>query len=249
MQSHRLIRDIRHVYRIRKEEDQMNLKIKIVKRIWKISITLLIILVVGLTALFSINSYVKVSVKNQILSTEKAAQIDSECILVLGAGVRGGNPSHMLEDRLLQSINLYRIGASDRLLMSGDHGRKDYDEVNVMKQVAIDAGIPSKQVFMDHAGFSTYESLYRTRDIFQAKKIIIVTQEYHLYRALYIANGLGIEANGVASDLRPYAGQEYREIREILARVKDFFYVMIKPEPTYLGDAIPVNGDGDLTND
>lgn len=227
----------------------MKLKIKKANGIWKIFLYLLIIALFGLTALFSINSYIKTSVKGQILSAEKAAQIDSDCILVLGAGVQGENPSHILEDRLLQGINLYRKGASDRLLMSGDHGRKEYDEVNVMKQFAIDTGIPSKQIFMDHAGFSTYESLYRTRDIFQAKKIIIVTQEYHLYRALYIANKLGIEAYGVASDLRLYAGQEYRETREILARTKDFFYVMMRPKPTYLGDAIPVNGDGDLTND
>ncbi len=227
----------------------MERRMKKLKCAWKIFIYLSILTVVGLTALFSINSYVKSSVKDQILSTQEAAQTDWDCILVLGAGVRGEKPSHMLEDRLLQSISLYEKGVSDRLIMSGDHGRKEYDEVNVMKQFAMDAGIPSKQVFMDHAGFSTYESLYRARDIFQAKKIVIVTQEYHLYRALYIARALGIEANGVASDLRLYAGQEYREVREVLARVKDFFYTMIKPEPTYLGDAIPVTGDGDLTND
>ena len=227
----------------------MEHKIKKAKRLNRIIIGLLIIAVVGVTALFSINSYVKASVKHQVLSTEKAAKVNPDCILVLGAGVWGTKPSPMLEDRLLQSINLYERGASDRLIMSGDHGRKEYDEVNVMKQFAVDVGIPSKQIFMDHAGFSTYESLYRTRDIFQAKKIIIVTQEYHLYRALYIAKGLGIEACGVASDLRPYAGQENREMREILARVKDFFYVMVKPKPTYLGEAIPVNGNGDLTND
>ncbi|MDF2548536.1 MAG: SanA protein [Anaerosolibacter sp.] len=220
-----------------------------VKQMWKVLVCLLIVAVVGATAVFGINSYVKMSVRAQILSPEEATQIDSDCILVLGAGVRAGRPSHMLEDRLLQGIQLYEKGASSRLIMSGDHGRKEYDEVNVMKQFAIDAGIPSKQVFMDHAGFSTYESLYRARDIFQAKKIIIVTQEYHLYRALYIAKKLGIEANGVASDLRGYAGQEYRDAREILARAKDFFYVMVKPEPTYLGDAIPINSNGDLTND
>lgn len=107
----------------------------------------------------------------------------------------------MLEDRLKQGIKLYELGASDRLLMSGDHGRKEYDEVNVMKKFAIDAGVPSEHIFMDHAGFSTYESLYRARDIFQADRIIIVTQKYHLYRAMYIAEKLGLEAYGVASDL------------------------------------------------
>jgi vancomycin permeability regulator SanA len=102
---------------------------------------------------------------------------------------------------------------------------------------------------MDHAGFSTYESLYRTRDIFKAKKILIVTQKYHMYRAIYIADKLGLDAYGVSSDPRIYAGQSYREIREILARSKDFFNVIVKPKPTYLGKTIPISGNGDLTND
>jgi vancomycin permeability regulator SanA len=133
--------------------------------------------------------------------------------------------------------------------MSGDHGSEDYDEVNTMKDYAIDKGIDSENIFMDHAGFSTYESLYRARDVFKIKKIIIVTQRYHLYRALYIANSLGLDAYGVASDPQQYVGQELREIREIVARVKDFFIVIVKPYPKYLGDAIPVNGNGDKTND
>ena len=133
--------------------------------------------------------------------------------------------------------------------MSGDHGTVSYDEVNTMKQYAIDAGVPSSDVFMDHAGFSTYESVYRARDVFKAKKIIIVTQTYHLYRALYIANELGLEAYGVASDYDVYINQTQRELREVLARNKDFFTALFKPKPTYLGDAIPVSGNGDVTND
>lgn len=228
----------------------MKFKAKNRKWKWKILLCLLTVGVIGFSAFFWINDYVKSSVYNQILSIDEASKVTADCILVLGAGVRdNGSPSHILEDRLLYGVELYKKGVSNRLLMSGDHGRKEYDEVNVMKQFAIDAGIPSQHIFMDHAGFSTYESLYRTRDIFQAKKIIIVTQKYHLYRALFIAKQLGIEAYGVASDPRQYAGQGYREGREIVARVKDFFYVMVQPEPTYLGEVIPVNGNGDVTND
>lgn len=160
-----------------------------------------------------------------------------------------GNPSNMLEDRLLRGIELYDAGASQKLLMSGDHGRKNYDEVNVMKQFAVARGVPSEDVFMDHAGFSTYESMYRARDVFQAEKVIIVTQRYHLYRALYAAKQLGLDAYGVASDQRTYAGQKRRDVRELLARGKDFMTGIFKPEPTYLGEAIPVNGDGNATND
>ena len=141
------------------------------------------------------------------------------------------------------------MGAAPKLLMSGDHGRTNYDEVAAMKQFAINAGIPSENIFMDHAGFSTYESIYRAKEIFQAKKIIIVTQEYHLYRALYIADQLGVEAWGVSADYRSYTGQTSRDIREFLARVKDFATGIFKPEPTYLGEAIPISGNGNLTND
>ena len=133
--------------------------------------------------------------------------------------------------------------------MSGDHGRNNYDEVNVMKSFAMDCGIPSENIFMDHAGFSTYESMYRARDVFSAHRVLIVTQKFHMYRALYIANALGLEAYGLTSDLREYANATYSQLRESLARVKDFFMVIFKPLPTYLGEVLPVNGNGNVTND
>lgn len=231
----------------------MNNKIRKNKKS-KLTNGLIVLILAGmfaLTFILIINAHVKSSVKGRIVTPDEATSMDADCILVLGAGVRdNGRPSPMLVDRLLQGIELYNNGFSDRLLMSGDHGRKEYDEVNVMKQFAIDrGGIASEHVFMDHAGFSTYESLYRARDIFETKKIIIVTQKYHIYRALYIADKLGLEAYGVASDPRRYAGQNIRDLREIAARVKDYFTVIIKPTPTYLGETIPINGNGDLTND
>jgi vancomycin permeability regulator SanA len=133
--------------------------------------------------------------------------------------------------------------------MSGDHGKENYDEVNTMKQYAIDAGVPSSDIFMDHAGFSTYESMYRTKEIFEAESVVVVSQEYHLYRAVYIAENLGITAYGVSPEYCIYGGESYRETREILARFKDFFTTIIKPKPTYLGETIPVSGDGNITND
>jgi vancomycin permeability regulator SanA len=197
-----------------------------------------------------INLHVRSSVKDRILTPEEAATVKADCILILGAGVwDNGQPSQMLQDRLMQGIDLYLAGVSDRILMSGDHGRKSYDEVNTMKDYAIARDIPSEHIFMDHAGFSTYESMYRARDIFKAKKVVIVTQRYHMYRALYIASRLGLDAYGVASDPGKYAGQDYRDLRETAARVKDYFLCVAKPEPTYLGDAIPVSGNGDATND
>lgn len=211
---------------------------------------ILLILMILIAIVFIINFFVKTSTKKQIFTERDAIQLkDIDCILVLGAGVVGKRPSHMLEDRLLQAISLYENNVSSKIIMSGDHGRKEYDEVNIMKDFAIEKGIPSENIFMDHAGFSSYESIYRAKEIFKAKKIVIVTQEYHLYRSLYIANQLGIEAYGVDADPRQYVGQTYRELREILARNKDFVKCIFKPAPTYLGEAIPVSGSGDLTND
>ncbi len=221
---------------------------KIIKRIIK---SVFLIFVIASGGILIINGYVKKTSEKWILSIDEAKELENtDCILVLGAAVKNNErPSAMLNDRLETGIELYNQNVSDKILMSGDHGRKDYDEVNVMKNFAINSGVPSEDIFMDHAGFSTYESMYRAKEIFKADKIVIVSQKYHLYRAVYIARSLGLEAYGVPSDVREYRGQKYRDLREAVARVKDFFNVIIKPEPTYLGEAIPVSGNGDLTND
>lgn len=207
-----------------------------------------ILLVLGIGVLI-LNAHVKHTASQYILSAEGAERLDADCILVLGCGVRPtGEPSLMLRDRLDMGLALYEAGAAPKLLMSGDHGRQEYDEVNAMKDYAMEAGVPSEDVFMDHAGFSTYESMYRARDVFCAEKVIIVSQQYHLYRAVYDARALGLEAYGVAAEDVAYLGQTLRDIREILARNKDFFYCLFRPEPTFLGEAIPVFGDGNATN-
>lgn len=215
-----------------------------------ISITFLILVMAAFLTFLFINSYVKSSTEDLIISVDEAISINPDCIIVLGAGVRSdGSPSPMLQDRLITGIELYDEGVSNRLLMSGDHTKIGYDEVNIMKSYAVDKGIPSEHVFMDHAGISTYDSIYRAKEIFQADKIVIVTQEYHLYRALHIAKKLGVEAYGVSADVRTYAGQSMRELREKAARVKDFLKATVKPSSKIGGEAIPVSGNGDVTND
>ncbi|TWH80454.1 SanA/YdcF family protein [Sedimentibacter saalensis] len=223
---------------------------KIVKVGIFISKAIISLIILSILLTIFINIHVKSSTEDMIISAEESLDKDADCILVLGAGVRrDGSPSPMLEDRILTGMDLYNKGVSDRLIMSGDHSTKGYDEVNTMKRYAVERGIPSEHVFMDHAGISTYDSIYRAKEIFQADKIIIVTQQYHLYRALYTARSLGIEAYGVSADIRVYAGQDLREIREKAARVKDFFMAIFKPNPKFLGDTIPVSGNGDTTND
>lgn len=216
----------------------------------KVLIYGIIIIAILMIIVLGINLYVRASTNKQILGENDYTKLsDIDCIIILGAGVWGDKPSPILEDRLLEGIKLYQNNVSDKIIMSGDHGRESYDEVNIMKNYAIEKGIPSENIFMDHAGFSTYESIYRARDIFKAKKLVIVTQKYHLYRALYAANCLGLEAYGVGADPRQYSGATFRELREILARDKDFIKCIFKPKPTYLGDTIPVSGNGDVTND
>ena len=179
--------------------------------------------------------------KQYIKHPDDERLVKADCILVLGALVlRNGQPSHILEDRIITGIDLYRAGIAPALLMSGDHGRKSYDEVKAMKQYAVERSVPADCVFTDHAGFSTYDSCYRARDIFCAKKVVIVTQRYHLYRALYIARCLGLEAYGVASDRRFIYGEKRRQVREFFARIKAAGAILIKAAPRYLGEHIPL---------
>ncbi len=219
------------------------------KRIKYMLLSIVIIGMILLIAVLGINNYVKQIGSRYILPPDQIPEADA--VLVLGAYVfPDGTVSHILNDRLSVGYDLYRVGKAPKIIVSGDHGRKEYDEVNAMKDFLKAKNVPSQDVFMDHAGFSTYESIYRARDIFQARKLIIVTQEYHLMRAVFIARELGIEAYGVNSDKRNYRYMTQYELRELVARNKDFLMAkVLKPEPTFLGEEIPVSGDGRSTDD
>ena len=199
-----------------------------------------------------INAYMYEFSSRYILTVEEASEGKFDCVLVLGAGVWGESPSPMLEERLNRGIEVYKTGCADRILMSGDHGRTEYDEVNVMKDFAVGKGAVAEEVFMDHAGFSTYESMYRAKEVFQVEKVVIVTQKYHLYRAIYNARRLGLDAYGVAADGQynySLPVRTFNNARESLARCKDFLWCIFKPEPTYLGEVIPISSSGVLTDD
>lgn len=198
-----------------------------------------------------INIYVKSSVSERIITVKEAKDLDADCVIVLGAGLRpDGTPTGMLEDRVKVGDELYLNHAAPKIIMSGDHGRKSYDEVNAMKKYAIGEGVPSEDIFMDHAGFETYDTIYRARDVFGAKKVVIVSQKYHLYRALYVAKKLGLDAYGVSATKRKYDNSQcIRDAREWLARVKIWGKCIAQPEPKYLGEKIDLEGSGDVTND
>lgn len=212
-----------------------------------IFVILVTVLLIGI-AVVSLSVYMVKTTEKSIFTADTFKNSEkADCVLILGAGVKDGKPKPMLRDRLLTGIELYKSGAAKKIIMSGDHGRADYDEVNVMRAFALEQGVKAEDIFLDHAGFSTYDSVYRAKNIFGAENLIIVSQKYHLYRALYIAKKLDVKAAGVSADLNTYGGQLKRDIREIIARDKDFFKCIIKPKAQIMGDKIPLDGDGSIT--
>ncbi len=194
---------------------------------------ILIVLIIIILVPVIINFYVILSTKNRIVSGDSELLTDIDYIVVLGAGIRRDKPSPMLEDRLKTGILLYNNDISNKILITGDHMNDDYDEVTVMKNYLLEHGIPEEDIITDDYGISTYDSIYRVKNVYKSNKVVIVSQRYHLYRALFLSDNLDLESYGVEANLRYYYGQWYREIREILARNKDFIKGIIKPKAVY----------------
>lgn len=214
--------------------------IKVLKKMMVTFICILVIILCG--ALVIINNVQAKGEKRIVTKDTLPEKVDA--IMVLGAGVReDGTPSDILTDRLSTSLDILNMGVEGKLLLSGDHGREGYNEVGTMKDYILkNSDIKEKDIFLDHAGFSTYDSIYRAKDIFKVESAIIVTNEYHLPRALYLAEKLGIDAYGYTSDKREYYYMDAYKKREKIAQLKDFLFVnVLKPEPKFLGDSIPVN--------
>lgn len=195
------------------------------------------------------NAAAIIATKDDIVDLQAASLFDADAIIVLGASVYSdGTPSGILRDRLDDGIALYFAGAAPKIIMSGDNGTESYNECWAMKQYAVSQGVPSEDVFCDHAGFSTYETMYRARHVFGAERVVVATQTYHLYRALFDAQGVGMQAVGVPSDYGEYLNQSWYDLREVFARAKDFFQVLFKTPPTFTGDPISLDQSGDVTD-
>ena len=187
-----------------------------------------------------------------LVYTDIAAAPSLQAALVLGSRVYpSGQVSRILADRLDGAIELYQQKKVQKLLVSGDHGTQGYDEANAMRNYLRKRGIPAEDIFMDHAGFDTYDSVYRAKYVFQAQSVIIVSQAFHVPRALMIARALSLHAIGVPADRHAYprAWMLRIDLRESLARVKAFFDILTSAQPRYLGEAIPLTGDGRVTED
>ncbi len=221
------------------------------KNVPRILVRIVLFSLLGALVLFAVlNAVVCLSSAPRMRSLEDSlGEKGYDCILVLGCGVWGETPTPLLSDRLDAAIALYQAGVAPKLLMSGDHGREDYNEVAVMRQYALDEGVPSEDIFLDHAGFSTYETMVRAKKVFGVEKAVVVTQKYHLYRALYDAAAFGIEAKGTVATGHVFASQLVWDLRESVARVKDGLWCLFRPAPTYLGDRIDIHGNGEATLD
>jgi SanA protein len=219
-------------------------KLSLPRRIFRIFLSLFGLIIMGS---FAINAGI-------ILWAGKYVYTDIDkipartAIMVLGSQTRGRSLSTVLQDRVTGGIQLARAGKGHKLLLSGDHGQRYYDEVNAMRLYVLSNApdIAEDVIFMDHAGFSTWDSMYRARDVFEVKDLLIVTQEFHISRAVAMARSLGIDAVGYAVDQGKFSGKTLQawETREYFARVKAFLSIVFKPKPKYLGKKIPISGDG-----
>jgi vancomycin permeability regulator SanA len=198
----------------------------------------LLILVVG------VNFYIWQNSQSQIFFQAEDLPVDKQAILLLGARVHAdGSLSQIMQDRADTAIQIYKMGKSNKILISGDHGTTGYDEVNAIKKYLLIQGVEAEDMFTDHAGFNTYDSLYRARDIFEAQSLIIVTQKFHLPRAIYIANSLGLESVGIIADRHIYRDELKNAGRESLARVKALMNTSFQIKPKFLGEPIPITGN------
>lgn len=188
------------------------------------------------------NVIVLVSARSHIFSRVDDLS-PAQAVIILGAGVyKDGTLSPVLKERVDTAVAVYKKGLAKKILMSGDNSSRNYNEVSPVHQYLTESGVPLEDIFLDYAGFETYDTMYRAQSIFDVQSAIIVTQSFHLSRAIYIADSLGIDAQGI----NPPADKStwYNYLRETLSVVKAVYNVVAKTKPTYLGEEIPITGDG-----
>lgn len=215
------------------------------KKYFKIALYLAII---GLIAIVSVNYYVKSSTKKNIYYSIKKFP-KNDVGIIFGAGINGDQPSKYLKDRLDAGIMLWKAKRINKILLSGDNGRQEYDELTVMKNYCFNHGVDTTKIFIDYAGFDTYSTMYRAKHIFKIKKATLISQEYHLNRAIYIGQKLGIKSAGYSANKGEYLGYNYVCFREYGSIFKSFFDVLRNREPRFLGGEISINGESNYSKD
>lgn len=197
--------------------------------------------ILGLAAILSVNYYVKSSTKKHIYYSMKKFP-KNDVGIIFGAGISGDQPGKYLKDRLDAGIQLYKSNRINKILLSGDNGQHEYDELTVMKNYCFRNGFDTTKIFIDYAGFDTYSTMYRAKHIFKIKKATLISQEYHLNRAIYIGQKLGIKCVGYSANEGEYPGYKYVTFREYASIFKAFFDLLRNREPRFLGNSIDING-------
>jgi len=200
----------------------------------------------GIIVVLGINLFVKSQTDPVIFSKEKDTP-GSKVAIIFGAGINNNKPSKYLKDRLDAGIELYKNNKIDKILLSGDNGSDEHDELTVMKLYCYQHGVDTNKIYLDYAGFDSYSTLYRSKYIFNIDTAILVSQKYHLNRCINIGNKLGIKSYGFAADKGTYQGYKYASFREYFAVVKSTIDLMIGRKPHFLGEKININGPSNYT--
>jgi len=201
-------------------------------------------LLCALTLLLIVPLLMQVSVSDRMYASAESVP-ETDVAVVLGASVARGMPSPVLAARADEAVELYIKGKVKKILVTGDNGALTHDEVTPVRKYLLAAGIPAEDIFLDHAGFDTYSSVYRAQAVFGAQTATVVTQNFHLPRALFLARAVGMNAVGVTARGGEYSWQAY--MREIPASWKALFDLAFNRQPKYLGEPIPLSGDGQVT--
>lgn len=202
----------------------------------------------GIIIVLGINLLVKSQTDPVIFSREKDTP-GSKVAIIFGAGINNNKPSKYLKDRLDAGIELYKNNKIDKILLSGDNGSDEHDELTVMKLYCYQHGVDTNKIYLDYAGFDSYSTLYRSKYIFNIDTAILVSQKYHLNRCINIGNKLGVKSYGFAADKGTYQGYKYASFREYFALVKSTIDLMIGRKPHFLGEKININGPSNYTKE
>jgi SanA protein len=209
---------------------------------------LLFLSIIGFSLIIGINVYVKNKTNHLIYNNINEVQ-NTNVGIIFGAGINGDKPSKYLKDRLDAGILLYKSRKINKILLSGDNGSDEHDELTVMKNYCYQNGVDTTKIYIDYAGFDTYSTIFRAKNIFKIKNTILVSQKYHLNRAIFIGNKIGIKSTGFSANVGQYNNYNYVKFREYFSVVRAFFDVSRKRKPRFLGTEININGASNYSKD
>jgi len=218
------------------------------KKIRKFLLSVIVLCLIALVVVLVTNSNITAETE-KLIFTEFKDVPKAKVVIIFGAGINGDQPSRYLKDRLDAGILLYKNNKVDKILLSGDNGRDEYDELTVMKLYCQKNGVDTTKIYIDYAGFDSYSTMYRAKHIFRVDTAILVSQKYHLNRCIYLGDKLGIKSFGYSADRSIYPGYKYYAFREKLSVTKAVLDVIRNRKPKYLGEPVDINGASNYTKE